>query len=156
MNEQQDFNSMSTSELAKYFISQLELKERMENEITVINKKIQFIDSTLYEKMDDDDIEYVNIDNIKLSKVIDEQFVLNTSDEKEKWDTENGAFFNWLKEIGEDGLIKTKLSVHHQTRTAFLKEMLDKGQSLPEFIKSTFWNHVKYNKSEIKRRVASE
>ena len=45
------------------------------------------------------------------------------------------ALFDYLKQIGRDDLIKP--TVHHKTLSSFVKEMLDGGQEIPDFIE--FW-----------------
>lgn len=44
--------------------------------------------------------------------------------------------FGYLKQIGRDDLIKP--TVHHKTLSSFVKEMLDIGQDIPEFIEYWF------------------
>ena len=46
------------------------------------------------------------------------------------------ALFNYLKQIGRDDLMK--MSVHHKTLSSFVKEMLDGGQGIPDFIEYWF------------------
>lgn len=46
------------------------------------------------------------------------------------------ALFDYLKQIGRDDLMK--VSVHHKTLSSFVKEMLDGGQEIPDFIEYWF------------------
>ena len=46
------------------------------------------------------------------------------------------ALFDYLKQIGRDDLMK--ISVHHKTLSSFVKEMLDGGQEIPDFIEYWF------------------
>ena len=46
------------------------------------------------------------------------------------------ALFNYLKQIGRDDLMK--MTVHHKTLSSFVKELLDAGMEIPEFIEYWF------------------
>lgn len=46
------------------------------------------------------------------------------------------ALFDYLKQIGRDDLMK--MSVHHKTLSSFVKEMLDEGRDIPDFIEYWF------------------
>lgn len=150
-------NGMKPAELGKFFIETLREKEALEQQLTEMNKKISFMDSALYSKLEEYDVEEIKVDEIKLERKEEEQFGMEDKYKDEKgaanWDDEDGVFYKWLDEIGESGLIKTKMSVHSKTRNSFLKNIREDGKNLPDFIKISFWKHIKYNKSAIKRQV---
>ena len=50
--------------------------------------------------------------------------------------TSEDALFDYLKQIGRDDLMR--LTVHHKTLSSFVKEMLEEGKSIPEFIEYWF------------------
>ena len=148
-----NYNQMKTSDIAKELIAMVEEKHRKEALVTDINKEISHINTVLVDRMDEEDMTVlVTADGVKLERITDEQFKLNI---EEKWDEEGGSFHRWLKEIGEDGVIKTKSSVHSATRDKFLKERRADGKDLPSFIDVGFFNRIKYNNAELKRRALS-
>lgn len=46
------------------------------------------------------------------------------------------VLFEYLKKIGRDDLMK--LTVHHKTLSSFVKEMLENGKEIPDFIEYWF------------------
>jgi len=52
--------------------------------------------------------------------------------------------FGYLKEIGRDDLMK--LTVHHKSLSSFVKERLDEGSEIPEFIEYWFKPSTRLNK----------
>lgn len=46
------------------------------------------------------------------------------------------VLFDYLKQIGRDDLIRP--TVHHKTLSSFVKEMLEGGQEIPDFIEYWF------------------
>ena len=162
MIDNNKINSMTTNELAKYFIEQLEEKERKERLVKELNKDIAILNSILYDKMETDSQEETKIDGMKLTLVEDESFALEnqydkkTNPDGERWDDPNGSFFQWLKVIGEEGLIVLKKSVNAKTRESWFKERRANKKDIPDFVKVNFWKHVKHIKAEIKRRIDSE
>jgi hypothetical protein len=146
-----NYDIMSVDELAKLFIEKVKEKAELEEvKLKELNKEIATMDIVLTNKMVEKEIGNIEIDGIKLETTIDESFSIDTKN----WDDER--FHNWLKENKYDGILQTKTSIHPQTRIAFLKRLNEEGVVLPEFITITPWEHINYNKSEIKRRVTSE
>ena len=148
-----EVNKMSPDQLGKHFIEKLKDKERLDQEMTKLNKEIAFLNTALVGKMEDRDLDSMVIDDFKLERVAEEQYSL---DAEGNWDDEDGPFFKWLKEQKADGLIKKKLSVNNKTRDKFFKDWREEGKSLPDFVKISYWKRIKYNKSEVKRRVVDE
>ena len=101
----------------------------------------------------EEDVESIVVDELKIEFKTEEQFSLNIEN---GWDDPEGPFFKWLKDIGNEGLIKTKSAVHNATRTKFLKEWLAEKKPLPDFIDLKYWNRIKYNQAEIGRRVIND
>ncbi len=152
----EELNSMALDELGKLYIEQNKLKIQLENKIGHLNTEISMTSNHIVEKMNDRDVSMIEIEGLKISKVIDENFGLEHDADGVKideWDDPEGRFFKWLDEIGESALIKTKKSVHAGTRKSWLKNRRKEGKNLPEFIKVSFFERVKINMSEIKRRV---
>ena len=54
------------------------------------------------------------------------------------------VLFDYLKQIGRDDLIKP--TVHHKTLSSFVKEMLDGGQEIPDFIEYWFKTSTRLTK----------
>lgn len=54
------------------------------------------------------------------------------------------VLFEYLKKIGRDDLMK--MSVHHKTLSSFVKEMLDAGHEIPDFIEYWFKSSTRLTK----------
>lgn len=54
------------------------------------------------------------------------------------------VLFDYLKQIGRDDLIKP--TVHHKTLSSFVKEMLDAGMEIPDFIEYWFKQSTRLTK----------
>lgn len=52
--------------------------------------------------------------------------------------------FAYLKEVGRDDLMK--LTVHHKTLSSFVKERLEEGSDIPDFIEYWFKPSTRLNK----------
>jgi butyrate kinase len=52
--------------------------------------------------------------------------------------------FAYLKDIGRDDLMK--LTVHHRTLSAFVKERLDQGSDIPDFVEYWYTPSTRLNK----------
>lgn len=52
--------------------------------------------------------------------------------------------FDYLKQIGRDDLMK--LTVHHKTLSSFVKERLEEGSEIPDFIEYWFKPSTRLNK----------
>ena len=99
-----NIKKMTIEQLARHFIKLLQKKEKLEEDLKFLNSSISFVDNTLADKMLEDDVTVIEIDGIRLQPQIDETFSITSH----KWDDDR--FFNWLKSIGEDALIKIKKS----------------------------------------------
>jgi len=139
---------------ATEFLEKLKEKERLELRLKELNKQITTDSQELYDLMEEEKVDSIEIEGIKFTPTVMQDFVL-ADNEARSWD-EHPEFFKWLKEIGEDSLIRTKETVPWNTRKKFLKEWVEENNPLPPFIKEVFFNTIKYNKSAIKRLVLNE
>lgn len=141
---------MNSQEKTKELLSLLKEKVLFEKNLKELNKKIMAIISNLYDYMEDEEISKITIEDIEFKRTIETNFSLNGKLKGKKWD-EILEFHNWLREIGEDGLIKP--TVPWNTRLKFLKEWVEDDNDLPDFIKQDNFGTVKYNKSAVKRLI---
>jgi len=146
---------MNSQEKAKDFLELLKKREQLQSELTELNKQITQKSQELYDMMEDENVDSIEIEGIKFEPVVEQDFVLTGELAGKKWDDVT-EWFQWLKEIGEDGLIRVKETVPWNTRKKFLKDWVNDGKPLPSFIKETFFPTVKYNKSAVKRLVNGE
>lgn len=143
---------------SKDLLIKLKQVQALEIHLKQLNKEIMLDAGRLYETMEDEKVDSISIDGIEFKPILDVAFALNHSIVKEKkWD-ECLKWFKWLQEIGEDGLIKTRQSVHGGTRNKFLKDYIEDADNpaLPEFIEMSSYGNVRYNKTAIKRLVEAE
>ena len=139
---------MNSQDIAKELHNALMIKENLEAKTRECNKFIFEKTAKLVEQMEEDDIDKITINGIDYKPVVEEDYSLDA--DASKWD-ECDDWFNWLRENGYGDIIKSKDSVHAQTRKAFLKSLKDEGKELPKFIKVSHWETIKYNKSAIKK-----
>ena len=148
-----NYDEMSIDELGKELILIAKSKYVAEEVVTNINKQVGALSSILADKMEEKDVPMMMVGEHKLEYKLDETFSIDKDVTDSTWGDEDGAFFAWLKEIGEEGLIKNKPSVHNATRDKFLKGITAKKESLPEFIKINFFKRVKYNATKVKKEA---
>ncbi len=149
--EEINYDAMSPVDIGKHLLAVAERKVGAEAELKVINKKMTSINSILAKRMQDEDLSKMQVDDVMMECITDETFSLDKDVACGDWGDDQGDFFKWLKEIGEQGLIKE--TVHHTTRDKFLTGWREDGKSLPDFIKIGLWLHVKFSMAAIKRRV---
>lgn len=150
-----NYDEMTIDELGKELINTVKSKYKAEEVVTTINKQIGALSSILADKMEEKDVKMIMVEDHKLEYKLDETFSIDKDITDSGWQDDDGAFFKWLTEIGEQGLIKSKPSVHDATRKKFLKEYRESGKSLPEFIKIGFFKRVKFNASAVKKEALS-
>ena len=107
--------------------------------------------SKLYEAMEEQGIPKVNIGELEFKPSDNRDFSLRNVDTIKFDDCEQ--FFDFLKDNQLDGIIKTKRSVHAGTRKKVLKDWVDEGNPLPEFIEEKFYQTIKWNKSLVTKMV---
>ena len=150
---------MNTQEKATELAQKLIEAEIKSLALKEINKEINALKADLNEAMDDEGIPSITVKvgggEVKFDPIQEEDYKLIGNFSGQKWD-ECGVFFNWLGEIGEDGLIKTKPSVHAQTRKSFLAKWEESGEPLPDFIGKTYFSTIKFNKSLVTRLAKGE
>lgn len=150
---------MTLEEKAKEYLFLMEESIRKEAELKNINKEIGMKMYELYETMEDAGIPSIEIDRngikVKLEQKIDTDYGLAGELKGQQFDKID-KWFDWLVEIGEEGLIQTKKTVHPGTRKKFLKEWQEDGNTLPDFIEERYIQLIKTNKSLIKRMLGVE
>lgn len=140
-------------ELAGKLLDVLIEKEKLENQLTAINKEITVQSEQLSTAMTDEGVDSIEIRGVKFSPTVDRAFVFAEGYEGSQWD--GPIFFDWLREIKAQGMIKTKESVHYQTRMAFLRDWVDGKNQLPDFIAERFFQTVKYKKTEVAKLASA-
>jgi hypothetical protein len=146
---------MQTQKKATELLSKLKEKEFLEQRLSKINKIIASKAMELYDFMLEEDIGKFPIEGIEFKPIEERDFSLSGKEENMRWD-ECDDWFEWLKTIGEDGLIKVKRTVAWNTRKKFLKDYVDNEGILPEWIKENYFNTITWNKSAVKRLVAAD
>jgi len=128
--------------------------EKLEIQLKELNKEIQTRLSQCSEAMSEEGIDGIRYNGVEFKPSTEQVFILKGKDPYTKWD-ECQDWFDWLNEIGAEGIIQFKKTVHHTTRNKFLREYLDDNpdEHLPDFIGESFFDTVKFNKSEIKRQA---
>lgn len=141
---------MQSQEKATELLSKLIEKEKAEAELSKLNKEITSECMQLAESMQTEGVDKVSINGIEFKPTQDISFSLVGGGQ---WD-DNPVFFEWLKTEGLGDLIKTRETVHWATRNKVLKDRMDEGQAVPEFIEVKFFDTVKFNKAAIGRLAA--
>jgi len=142
-------------EKIKEFIEVLVAKEQYEIELKELNKKITAMGQEIYDEMVEQDVDKITVDGLEFKQHVETDYVLGEEYSGAQWD-KVPEWFAWLKDTGNDGLIKTIESVPWNTRKKFLKEWADAGNEMPVFVKEKYFTTVKYNKSAIARMVKGE
>lgn len=146
---------MNAQEKLKQLYDKLIEKQKKEFELSDLNSEITQLQGEAFELMEDEGVGAIEIEGITFKPKVEQTFTLNTDKPNTRWDS-FPDWFAWLKKVGEDGLIKTKESVHHASRNKFLGDWVKKGNELPDFINESFFSTIKYNKSAIKRTARAE
>jgi hypothetical protein len=143
---------MNTQQKATELAKKLVLSERQKQVTTEINKEINRLKAELNEAMDDEGIPSITVEiaggQIKFDPDEVENFKLAGPVAGQKWD-ECGVFHQWLKDKGEGGVIKTTVTVPPNTRDKLIRDHLEAGGELPDFIEKTHFSNIKFNKKNI-------
>lgn len=145
----------TTQKVAQELFELLVEAEKIEFSLTEKHKQIGRLKAELNEAMDSENVDKISIRGIEFKPIEEQSFALTGPAEGQKWD-DSEIFFKWLKEQGEEGLIKVKETVPWNTRKKFLKEWVENKQQLPDFIKESYFETIKFNKSAIKRLAQQE
>lgn len=137
------------TETARQLLDHNLLRVSLEQQLKEVNRFIVEAEQKLYDAMTDEGVDSVEVDTIKFQPKLELNFSLDGELAGTVWDNE--TFFNWLREQKLGDLIKMRESVHPQTRNKVLKDMAEEGKSLPPWIKQSFFQAMKYNKSAIER-----
>jgi len=144
---------MSVEKTAQDFLELLKEKEEIERHLKSLNKEIFKLEQNLYDEFESSSTDSIEIDGIKFEPQLKPTYQLAGNDNgAQKWDNKE-EWFAWLKEIGEGGLIKTFESVPWNTRERFLRDWVEEGNNLPDFIQEKYMQNIKYNKSAVKRLI---
>ena len=150
---------MNTQEIAKDIAEKLVEAEKQKLVTTELNKVINGLKVKLNEAMDDEGIPSITVEvaggKLKFDPIEEEDYKLAGPVAGQKWD-ECGVFHAWLKEQGEDGIIKIKPNVPAGTRKKFLQDWEEMGEDLPDFVEKTYFSAIKFNKSEVTRLAKDE
>jgi hypothetical protein len=125
-------------DVARKLANLKEQKEELELQLKEINGKIQIVNDQLSELMLIEKLQLFNMDgktfyasNLSIPKILNDD-----------------AFAKWLKDHGEDGILR--LTVHHSTLQAWWKE---KGEQYEEELKERKYVSV-FEKRQIKMKKA--
>jgi len=117
------------------------------------NVKANSLKAELAEAMQDEECSAVEVKGLMFKPKVEQDFSLD----KEvvgtnRWD-ECPQVFDFFKEIGEGGIIKTKVSVAPQTRKKVLRVYLEDGGELPPWIQHKLFSTVDFNGKEVERQA---
>ena len=143
---------MNSQQQAEALLQDLKRREELDLQTKELNKRIAKASEDLYEQMEDDGVDSIKIEGIEFKQKVEQDFTLAGDLKGQKWD-DIGVWFEWLRKVGEGGLIKQKESVPGNTRKKFLKEWVAEKKDLPDFVEEKFFNTVKYSKAKIKTMI---
>jgi hypothetical protein len=90
-------------------------KEATEEQLKNINGKIELVEQQILQKMQEEELDKFACDDRLFYPIVQQQPSVNKEVE--------GAFFFWLEQRGEEGIIKR--TIHPQTLKAWYKENAD-------------------------------
>jgi len=112
-------------EAAKELGALRDRKEELEAELKVINKaKTELETQRLPQMMEDAEVEKMTIEGVGTLYTQAGVYASILASDRDK-------AYDWLREHGHGDIVKE--TVHHQSLTAWVKEMLGDGNQLPEF-----------------------
>ena len=131
-------------------------KERTERTLKEKNREITELCVRLAETMEEEEIDKIDYRGVTYQPKTEENYSLDTDQVgTNKWD-DAPQWFDFLRSRGDGDMIKTKESVHPGTRNSYLKKLVSDGEVLPDWIKESFFETVKWTKSKISRIVDGE
>lgn len=146
---------LKATELAEKLIE----AEKQELATSELNKKINRLKIELNEAMDDEGIPSITVKvaggELKFDPVEEEGFKLAGPVAGQEWD-KCRIFHKWLEANNLGGVIKSTPTVHYQTRIKVIKEYINNGGELPDFIEPTYHSTTKFNKSLVTRLAKGE
>ena len=138
--------SVSVQLTAKLY-DRMKKLDNAENQVTALQADIKELKGQLYSEMENDNIEELTYKELKFKKTDEVQFSLAESYAGRKWD-EIDDWFDYLRESGNEGMIKIMKTVNAQTRNAFLRRLYEENpDKIPGFIKVSFFNTIKTRKA---------
>jgi hypothetical protein len=106
--------------------------------VKILDEKMRNLVSSLVEDMDAENITEITVEGKEFKRDVITAFTIDSH----KWD--DPMFFDWLKAHDMGDVIRMKEEVHAQTRGKILREWVEEGNALPDFIKQSFFNTVKW------------
>ena len=141
----------TAQEIATNLASKLVKAERLAMRASELKKESQGEAVKLYDAMEDQGVPKIQIGEIEFKPDTTQDFSLDKDKVGTNRFDECESFFNWLEETDNAGIIKIKKTVHPGTRKKVLKEYIQDGGKLPDFIIEKFFSTVKWNTSLVKR-----
>lgn len=133
-------------QLVKELYDKMKKLDKAAEAAKILDAEIKSLKSQLYSEMENDDLEKMTYKELQFIKTDKVQFSL-ADNNGGKWD-EYPGFFDWLRETGNEKLIKVTTSVNPQTRNATLREIYAEDPTkIPNFIKVSFFNTVDTRKA---------
>lgn len=122
------FEGMTYPQLAGEMVERKKLISRLDGELKLEKEKFDVLRlKVIPDKMDDEGMSSLNIRGLgRLGLSLDVHAGILAKD-RELW-------YEWLNLNGHEALVK--LNVNAQTQKAFIKEQLEAGNPLPDFVKA--------------------
>lgn len=125
-------------ELAKEASGLKEQSQTLEAQKKAVDKRLkQILEEELPEIMSDEEIQNFKVEGVGTVFLKTDVYSYVRADDK-------GTFYEWLIANGHEGLIVPY--VHPATQKAFVKEQLNEGLPLPDFVNASF-----VEKAQIRR-----
>ncbi len=120
---------MTLQEYAKQLKGLLENKETIEKHLADVEETIDMLQVEFVKYMEDNNIAVTpELEGVGICELYTN--TVGRVNEKDR-----PAFFAWLKEQGEGGMIKTKEEVHHKTLEGWVNKRLENNLPMPEQVK---------------------
>jgi len=138
----------TVDQMAREYIDLMVKAAYHKNKMTEANKAINAMGGRLFDEMHKIGMTETVINGVKLSPEVKQSFSLRDDlTLTNKWDDYPG-WFEWLRNNGRGGAIKTRESVAPGTRDKLLREVQEAGELLPPFVKETLYNTVEQKRSK--------
>lgn len=105
-----------------------DVKSKLQEELSKVQQEIDVLTAEVNEEMLIKGINSINIDGVGTVYLSSRLYASCRQDNIHKLE-------QWLKQIGQEGLLRPYVS--SQTLSAFIRERMDKGEPIPDFINVT-------------------
>lgn len=105
-----------------------DVKSQLQEELSKVQQEIDVLTAEINEEMLINGINSINVEGVGTVFLSSRLYASCRQDNMPKLQ-------RWLKEIGQEGLLRPYVS--SQTLSAFVRERMDKGEPIPEFINVT-------------------